>query len=262
MSHPKILQLMDRAFRLWVWGLCYSQMHLTDGYIPLAAIPSKLKASAPLLMAPHPVLWEVADGGFQVHDYGEWNDLKVTVQANRDRAKRNIAERRKQERSSAENIADVPDETRGRNTPVRQSVRPLDSDREGESEGKPPLLIRNHRNCMGLCSERICLMARHFEDFVGRLGGERTTAELRVKRWAEDILLAWNDGAQRDAVIQGDTFKWWNARYEEWQGSPQAQTAAARLPAGSAFQWVCPHTPTCGNRTACSIVAQRKPASV
>lgn len=32
---------------------------------------------------------------------------------------------------------------------------------------------------------------------------------------------------------------------------------AAKLPDASAFQWSCPHTPTCGNRAACAIVSAR-----
>ncbi len=43
--------------------------------------------------------------------------------------------------------------------------------------------------------------------------------------------------------------------------APLAQKPKRALPDASAFQWVCPHAPTCGNRAACAIVAARTPAA-
>lgn len=137
MSHPKILGLSDRAFRLWIWGLCYAQMHLTDGYLPLAAIPPKLKAAAPLLMAPHKVLWEVADQGFQIHDYGDWNDVKATVQKNRKAAQARMQKRRASDEvpsvGSVENIPPVRSRTFAPNVPVRKSVSSSSEELEKET---------------------------------------------------------------------------------------------------------------------------------
>ena len=38
MSHPKIVGLSDKAFRLWIWGLSYAQRHLTDGCVTADAM--------------------------------------------------------------------------------------------------------------------------------------------------------------------------------------------------------------------------------
>jgi hypothetical protein len=88
MSHPKIVGLSDKAFRLWVWGLAYAQLHLTDGRIIAEAIPARLKrASADLLGAR---LWETEPSGFQIHDYLDWNESREVVLAKRDGARHRL----------------------------------------------------------------------------------------------------------------------------------------------------------------------------
>src|SRR5690242_255603 len=89
MSHPKILALSDKAFRLWIWGLSYSQQHLTDGYLPLRALPARDKRAVPALLEQR--LWEVADLGFKIHDYLIYNDSKETVLKKRTEAKDRMA---------------------------------------------------------------------------------------------------------------------------------------------------------------------------
>lgn len=85
MTHPKIGKLSDKAFRLWVWGLSYCQMYLTDGLIEPSAIPLRLKrASEGLLQVG---LWEPYAAGFKVHDYLDWNDSKEIVMQKRNAAK-------------------------------------------------------------------------------------------------------------------------------------------------------------------------------
>lgn len=89
MTHPKIVGLIDwrNPFCVWVWGLSYSQLHLTDGIIPTAAVPhpKAVKTIQRLLDAG---CWEVIPGlGWKVHDYLEWNDSREVVQSKREGAK-------------------------------------------------------------------------------------------------------------------------------------------------------------------------------
>jgi len=92
LTHPKLVGLSDKAFRLWVWGLCYCQMHLTDGVIPAAAIPPPARTATVLTLAK---LWDAKDdGGFTVHDYLDWNDSKAYVTKRRTEAKERIANSR------------------------------------------------------------------------------------------------------------------------------------------------------------------------
>lgn len=103
MTHPKIVGLSDKAFRLWVWGLSYSQQHLTDGAIPAVAVPGRLKRAAADLMAAR--LWDAVGADFTVHDYLDWNDSRATVTQKRTEAKARMAnarERRNGDRRSGD----------------------------------------------------------------------------------------------------------------------------------------------------------------
>lgn len=89
MTHPKIVGLTDRAFRLWVWGLSYCQQHLTDGLITPEAVPGRLKLAIGDLTGKKK-LWEPHDVGYKVHDYLDWNDSRETVLAKRAGGKRRL----------------------------------------------------------------------------------------------------------------------------------------------------------------------------
>lgn len=122
MTHPKIIGLADKAFRLWVWALSYCQTHLTDGAFPTIAIPAEMRrATGDLVKAG---LWETAEGGFTVHDYLEWNDSRVLVNKRRTDAKERMANAR--QRTSSEVLRGSVKESL--NTSVRS---------ERESERKP-----------------------------------------------------------------------------------------------------------------------------
>ena len=77
-THPKVIGLRDRTFRVHVAALCYASQHLTDGRIPGAAlktIGATWTAVAELVTAG---LWEPTgpDGSHQIHD---WSDYQRTA---------------------------------------------------------------------------------------------------------------------------------------------------------------------------------------
>jgi len=87
-SNPKIVNLSDHSFRLYIAGLCYSGKYLTDGYIPMAIVkqygdPGELLERG---------LWIEAEDGVQVVNYAEYQTPKSEVEKkkeqNRDRASR------------------------------------------------------------------------------------------------------------------------------------------------------------------------------
>lgn len=92
MTHPKLVGLNDKAFRLWIWGLSYSQQHLTDGYLPFIAVPRRLIRAVEDLKRER--LWEAGDGGYWVHDYLDWNDSREVVLAKRAGIKRRVSDHR------------------------------------------------------------------------------------------------------------------------------------------------------------------------
>lgn len=79
-DHPKLLRLGKQrlpAMGLWVTGLCYSARFLTDGFIPSAALPYGSKRIAQLLVDVG--LWGTADGGYQIHDYQDYQPTRQQV---------------------------------------------------------------------------------------------------------------------------------------------------------------------------------------
>lgn len=80
-EHQKIVGLTDAAFRLWIRATAYSARYLTDGLISRSVAKSLrphdwARSAGQLTRAG---LWEVVDGGYQVHDYHEYQPTKETV---------------------------------------------------------------------------------------------------------------------------------------------------------------------------------------
>jgi hypothetical protein len=83
-DHPKVLALgRDRmaAMGLWLIGNCYAARHLTDGFIPLAALPTGSSRLARLLV--NVGMWAEIRGGYKIHDYDEYQPTKARVLAER-----------------------------------------------------------------------------------------------------------------------------------------------------------------------------------
>lgn len=86
-SHPKVLMAGDRAAWLSVCALCYSNEHLTDGFIATHALPvvapgakGAEKLAATLVKVG---LWHEVTGGWQIHDYGEHQRSSDEIRARR-----------------------------------------------------------------------------------------------------------------------------------------------------------------------------------
>ena len=88
--NPKVQAAGSVAAWMWAASIGYASEGLTDGFIPLAALASlcpdldtkpRLKVAARLVEVG---LWEVADGGWRVHDYLKWNFSKSAVLAKRE----------------------------------------------------------------------------------------------------------------------------------------------------------------------------------
>lgn len=86
LGNLKIVRLPDSALRLWLKGLCYCQMHLTDGVIPreaLGPLEAKRKdvdALCHVYVPGKSALWEPVGDGFCVHDYLDYNDARAVVE--------------------------------------------------------------------------------------------------------------------------------------------------------------------------------------
>lgn len=91
-THPKVIGLTDAAFRLHVAGICYCAKYRTDGRISADVIPMltpryKPKALQELTAGDRP-LWVPTVGGYEIHDYLQWNRSKAEIQEHQDRLRK------------------------------------------------------------------------------------------------------------------------------------------------------------------------------
>jgi hypothetical protein len=108
LTHPKIVGMMDYRdpFHLWIWGIVYTQLHLTDGCIPLEALPPGCQKARRVLEQRK--LWDAnEDGSVRIHDYLSWNDSRETVAANR-----SLSRERMRKYRQRTNVVVTPDVTR------------------------------------------------------------------------------------------------------------------------------------------------------
>ncbi|TVZ96475.1 hypothetical protein [Streptomyces sp. BK340] len=133
-SHRKVALLPDRAFRLHVSAICWCSENLTDGRIadrelPLVAKVRGLKAAAQQLVDAG--LWDRIEGGWEIHDYLDYNPSRAQVLAER---KKN-AERQERFRQRR-NGKPVPPDGNG--------VTPDPSDAPGMHDGDTNAARRRH----------------------------------------------------------------------------------------------------------------------
>lgn len=113
-SHAKALKAGNPALGLWVRCGSYCAQHLTDGFIPrqVVLMYGNRALAAKLVEAG---LWEVAQDGWRMHDYGLYNPSAERVRSDRDAA----TERQRQAREVAMSRRDRR-VTHGEVTPMSQ----------------------------------------------------------------------------------------------------------------------------------------------
>lgn len=100
-DHPKILRAAetvgDSALATMVAALGYCNRKLTDGRVPAAAVRGLTHHARPKVVAQALVdagLWEPVDGGYQVHDFHEYQPSKADVEAERAKGAKRVAKHR------------------------------------------------------------------------------------------------------------------------------------------------------------------------
>jgi hypothetical protein len=110
-EHPKVLSAGPLAMAMQIAALCYCNRNMTDGFIPKAAGLRFLDfsglgmrmwtndtfgggedASAELVIEDlvNAGMWDVVPGGWQIHDYLEFQPSKADILAERDKTKQRV----------------------------------------------------------------------------------------------------------------------------------------------------------------------------
>lgn len=85
-DHPKVIAAGPLASWLYVCGLTYCARLLTDGFVPTGQVRKLADVDGAMELADKLVsvgLWSRVDGGFQIHDYLEYNPSAEKVKAER-----------------------------------------------------------------------------------------------------------------------------------------------------------------------------------
>jgi len=80
-AHPKILTLGWAAMGLHAWSISYCDHTLSDGFVPSGAWPALAGWQANVKRLVAAGLWVACDGGYQVHDYTDYNRTRAQVVA-------------------------------------------------------------------------------------------------------------------------------------------------------------------------------------
>lgn len=123
-DHPKVIAAGPMASWLYVCGLTYSARLLTDGFIPAGQVRKLADVDGATALADTLVsvgLWERAEGGFQIHDYLEYNPSAEKV-----KAERKAAQERMQKLRSGEVRANK-ERSSGAGSGELQAPRPVPS---------------------------------------------------------------------------------------------------------------------------------------
>lgn len=110
-EHPKIAAASDGAFRLWVNALAYANRSLSDGFIPAPMIRRLSTAHKPEKDAAELVklgLWEVADDGWLIHDFHDYQPSKADVLEERRKTAERVKNWRNRRKDAASNAVTNP----------------------------------------------------------------------------------------------------------------------------------------------------------
>lgn len=104
-DHPKLATCGPVAGWVYVSGLCYAARYLTDGFVP-ETIALRFAGSSPEVLANlvECSLWDRVNGGYQIHDFLEYNPPASKVKAEREAAKERMKGNRQAKGSGSPDV--------------------------------------------------------------------------------------------------------------------------------------------------------------
>jgi len=104
-DHPKLASVGPVAGWVYVSGLCYAARYLTDGFVP-ETIALRFAGSSPELLENlvKCSLWDRVNGGYQIHDFLDYNPPASKVKAEREAAKERMKANRPPKNSGSPEV--------------------------------------------------------------------------------------------------------------------------------------------------------------
>ncbi|KAA0916442.1 hypothetical protein [Dietzia sp. ANT_WB102] len=198
-SHPKVLTMSAEATSLWVRAGTYSCQHLTDGYIATGLLQVLGSEDAARELVGNG-LWLEADGGYEFHDWDDYQETSETVKRRREQA-RERQRRFREERENRKNVTpgvtrDTTRDSRGSSqkvsTPDPTRPDPTRPDHYSSS-AKPPAVAEPPRQDV----EALCDRLRN------HIAGNTTRTPNITAKWrTEARLLLDRDGVPFDEAVR------------------------------------------------------------
>lgn len=242
-THPKIALAGPAAAWLWFCSICYCREHLTDGFIPHAAVaslainlPTPKKHAAKLVEVR---LWESAKGGFHVHDFLEWNPTRAEVMSLRDKEReKKRTQRGHHEGHGAGQVGDPPRDRAGDaglgsdlgfrsgSSSSEESSRETTLTRRGPGLISSPLEWHHKHGAIHVSEfcDFVCFPNDLAANFARKVTGVTPEqARAQVLEWAREIRRRW----QGRTVPDGSDYDFWRHRWTETHGGSKPTTSGA-----------------------------------
>lgn len=111
-SHPKVLAADPAALGLWVVAGAWCSANLTDGRVPDHVLPRLIPGSDELARRLVEVrLWKRVKGGYQFHDWADYNPRSESVKEERSAARERMRNLRAKRRTAANTAANNAEKT-------------------------------------------------------------------------------------------------------------------------------------------------------
>lgn len=250
-GEDKLLILSDAAWRMWGMGLIYCQKNLTDGFIDERALTLwGIKAKDPRRVATElcqeqvkgrAPLWARVEGGFEVHDYLQWNDSKEDILKARADGKERIRKFREREKDERDRLLQIAAQV-GERTPARNALPnafedahdvvrgsgdlkeekgvarfPAGRQTSGAMAGALPREHLKHAACdptFSLCVPE-AVHAKLLSKLAPKHGGDRAAAAAALQAWYPTV---W--ASLPEAFVMRDEFKFWQGQFDAAFASP------------------------------------------
>lgn len=102
-DHPKVITLSDKAFRVYISGLCYSSRYLTDGFLSDPVV-NRLDGVLSAEELAGVGLWSRAENGWEIASYAEYQSSKEQVEAAKARNRERVAKWRNKKQEEEEEV--------------------------------------------------------------------------------------------------------------------------------------------------------------
>ena len=187
--HPKILTVGPKGGWLFVCGLCYSNAHLTDGFVPRNALV--MNAVAPGLRRPENIaatlvdagLWHEVERGWRINDYAEHQRKADEIRERRERDRQRKALVRKDSascpRGQTADSAGTPERVHGDRSRSRSRTE-VEKQHTSDAGGADTNPYDDH-----LCAVLLGLAAQRNPKFKVR-SRSRWMTDMRLLREVDD----------------------------------------------------------------------------